>query len=267
MTKILWTTKNDLSAHLFEGWDVAFYENQEPMNPAELVYFRDPFNDENFQPVPEKIDTIINFYRNSKSIDNIRCFDDMKNIEDKYCQYKIFGEDMMPKTYLPSQIKFEVGKHLAKPRISQRAKNILFEIGNVELDDSWIIQEILPIKEEIRVYVVRGKIFETVSIKSSKQFGKVKVVGVRDISEEELVFVREAVRKIPMIDFVGFDVAILAKRFAFLALFDFLFSLNFGIFSFWYNSVPLGLMGKSYLKSYLKIETFLAFSSLIIKNI
>ena len=94
MKKLLWTTKNDLSAHLFEGWGVAFYENQEPMNPAELVYFRDPFNDGNFQPVPEKIDAIINFYRNSKSVDGKRCFNNMKNIEDKYCQYKIFGEDI-----------------------------------------------------------------------------------------------------------------------------------------------------------------------------
>ena len=209
MKKILWTTKNDLSAHLFEGWDVFFYEDCEQMEPTELVYFRDPFNDENFKLVPQKLDAIIDFYKNSESVDNIRCFDDMKNIEDKYHQYEIFGENMMPKTYLPSQMEFQAGKYLAKPRISQRAKNILFELNDTKLTNDWIIQEILPIKEEIRVYVVRGKIFQTVSIKSSKQFGKVKVVGTRYISDKEFSFIEKAIQKIPTLDFVGFDIAIL----------------------------------------------------------
>ena len=209
MKKILWTTKNDLSAHLFKEWTICFYEDQNPTENTELVYFRDPFNDANFKPIPEKINTIIDFYKNSKSVDNIRCFEDMKRAEDKYHQYEIFGEKIMPKTYLPSQIKFQVGKHLAKPRISQRAKNILFKIDDIELNDDWIIQEILPIKEEIRVYVVNGKVSKTVSIKSSKQFGKVKVIGIRNISDKELSFIQKVIQKIPTLDFVGFDVAIL----------------------------------------------------------
>ena len=206
--KILWTTKNDLSACLFDNWQVFFYEDNKKPEFADVVYFRDPFNSEDFVPDPQKINKIISFYSESKSIDNIRSFSDMKNAEDKYLQFQALGE-VMPHTYLYSEKEFETGQHLAKLRISQRAKNILFELKNKQLTDDWIIQDLLDIKEEIRVYVVGGQIFETVSIKSSKQSGKVKVIGTRKISSQEKLFIEKAVKKIPSLDFIGFDLAIL----------------------------------------------------------
>lgn len=206
--KIIWTTKNDPSAFLFPDWRIFFYEDEKSPEQSDVVYFRDPFNSPEYIPEESKLNKIIEYYENSKSIDNIRSFSDMKTIEDKYHQYLIFGS-LMPKTWLPSENTFIEGENLAKPRISQRAKNILFTFDDKELDDSWIIQEILNIKEEIRVYVAEGKIIDTVSIKSSKQTGKVKVLDTRKITPSEKDFVKLAVKKVENLDFIGFDVAIL----------------------------------------------------------
>ncbi len=206
--KTIWTTKNDPSANLFSDWHIFFYEDAKTPEPSNIVYFRDPFNSPDYIPDESNLNNIIEYYKDSRSIDNIRSFSDMKTIEDKYHQYQIFG-DLMPKTWLPSEKTFVEGENLAKPRISQRAKDILFTLDNKKLDDSWIVQEILNIKEEIRVYVVEGKIIDTVSIKSSKQTGKVKVLGTRKITPGEREFVKLAAKKAENLDFIGFDVAIL----------------------------------------------------------
>ena len=53
-SKLLYTTHNDTSLGFFiqAGWTVRYYD--EPITPqsAGLVYFRDPFNDPEYQPDP-----------------------------------------------------------------------------------------------------------------------------------------------------------------------------------------------------------------------
>lgn len=203
--KIIWTTKEDLSAHFFTDWKIYYYEDYPIPQKSQIVYFRDPFNSPDYQPDQNYINRVIKAYTESISIDCIRDFSDMQSIEDKFNQSRIFG-DLMPRTFLPSEKNFQIGQHIAKPRISQRAKNILFDLDR-ELTDDWIIQERLDIVEEIRVYAVNSKIVDVVGIKSSKQNGKVKVYGCRKISKEEAEIVKEAMKKIPTLDFVGLDVA------------------------------------------------------------
>ena len=99
------------------------------------------------------------------------------------------------------------GKHLAKPRISQRAKDILLHLDR-EIDDGWIIQELLDIKEELRVYAIFGEVVPQATIKTSKASGKVKVVGGRLLNAKEKDFCKK-IAELSKLDFIGVDLAIL----------------------------------------------------------
>ena len=207
--KLLYTTHTDTSLDFFlqAGWTVRFYDEPIVPHPADLVYFRDPFNDPEYQPDPFHIDQLIAQYQGAQIVDHITSFQDILELEDKYLQSEAYG-DLYPTTWLPSQHEFVPGSNLAKPRISQRAKNILFDLDGHTLDDSWIIQELLDIQEELRVYVVCGDVLDQASIKSSKASGKVKIIGDRPLTPEEIVFVHQAMEKCPL-DVVGFDIAVL----------------------------------------------------------
>lgn len=208
MKKLLYTTGNDLSLEYFTDWDVAYYYSTfDDTRAADLVYFRDPFNDSTYIPDPEHITRLIKHHRGVQIIDRLTSFDDIVAAEDKYLQSQRYQE-LYPTTWLPSQQAFIPGKHLAKPRISQRAKDILFELGDRKLDDNWIIQELLDIKEELRVYTVYGQIIQPASIKSPKASGKVKVIGTRELTNAEQAFVHQALQRCPL-DVAGFDLAIL----------------------------------------------------------
>ena len=207
MQKLVYTTHNDLSLEYFDGWEMEFYDTADGDKTADVVYFRDPFNDPEYQPDTEKIDRLIKSHQGAKIIDNLAGFQDILQAEDKYIQAQTYQE-WSPQTWLPSEHQFVPGENLAKPRISQRAKNILFELDGHKLDDGWIIQELLDIKEELRVYTVFGEILPIASIKSSKASGHVKIIGTRELTEQETAFVKQLVERCPL-DIVGYDIAVL----------------------------------------------------------
>lgn len=211
MKKLLYTTHNDLSVQLFDDWLVRYYDGDFDTPEAGLVYFRDPFNDPDYAVESDKIDHLIQHYTKSgaKIVDNLTSFADVMELEDKYCQAETYGA-LYPQTWLPSQHEFRPGKDLAKPRISQRAKDILFALDGRKLDDKWIIQELLDIQEELRVYAVYGEILDIASIKSSKASGKVKIIGTRKMTEAERDFTAKVLERCPL-DVVGFDIAVLPE--------------------------------------------------------
>lgn len=214
VNRLIYTTHNDLSESFFraDGWRVVYYDQtNDPISlePESLVYFRDPFNDPEYRPDPQHIDQLIAAHPNSYIIDQIASFQDLVNIEDKFLQSQKYPE-LYPKTWLPSDQAFVVGQHLAKPRISQRARDILFDPGDRELDDHWIIQELLDIQQELRVYIVGDEILPQASIKSSKSSGQVKVIGSRPLSCAERDFIRQIMPKTTL-DFAGIDLAILTN--------------------------------------------------------
>lgn len=209
---IIYTTNNDLSVALFAqaGWEIHYYD-QPAVARGDLVYFRDPFNDPDYHPDSATLDDLISEYQDATVIDRISSFQDLIDLEDKYLQSSTYG-DLYPRTWLPSQRPFIPGGSLAKPRISQRAKDILFSLDDGRaLDDRWIIQDLLDIREELRVYAIYGKILDLASIKSSKSTGKVKIIGERTLTSSEITFIRCALEKCPL-DIVGFDLAILPNN-------------------------------------------------------
>lgn len=207
MRKLLYTTRNDLSEPYFTGWQVEYYDDTKNQSRADVVYFRDPFNDPNYTADPQRINQLILNHQNAYSIDHITSFDDILHAEDKYLQSQIYAK-WSPQTWLPSQHEFTPGQMLAKPRISQRAKDVLFSLDGRKINDSWIFQELLDIKEELRIYAVFGEILPIASIKSSKSTGAVKIIGARSLTDKEAAFVREIMTKCPL-EIVGFDVAVL----------------------------------------------------------
>lgn len=207
MQKLLYTTRNDLSVPYFTGWQVEYYDNTKGKSYADVVYFRDPFNDPSYTADPQRINQLILGHQNAYSIDHIASFDDILRAEDKYFQAQTYAQ-WSPQTWLPSQHEFTPGQMLAKPRISQRAKDILFSLDGRTLDDSWIIQELLDIKEELRVYAAFGEVLPIASIKTSKSTGSVKVIGTRPLTSREREFVSKVMTKCPL-EIVGFDIAVL----------------------------------------------------------
>jgi len=134
--KALFTTEKDYSSEHFKnhGWDVFLYKNLPVLGDYKIVYFRDPFNDANYQPDENAINSLIGRFSQARSIDGIRTFGDIYSFEDKWNQAQIYGE-LGPKTFLPSVCEFVPGRMLAKKRISQRAKDILFEVDRPKDDN------------------------------------------------------------------------------------------------------------------------------------
>lgn len=208
--KAIITTKKDLSATFFEqhGWDIYLYNELSGHDcNYDVVYLRDPFNDQEISlRAKEYVENALKTFHFSKSIDNITTYEQIESFEDKYRQYMLYS-DYMPNTFLPSNGTFCNGKHLAKKRISQRAKDIYFSEAN--FDDSYIIQDLMDIQEELRVYAIFSNPVEQATIKTSKSpESKVKVVGKRQLTEKE----KDICKKIAVLsrlDFIGIDLAVL----------------------------------------------------------
>lgn len=212
MEKAIVTTKTDASARFFRenGWKVYLYDSIEDdffEQKNNLIYYRDPFNDVSYRPDEQKTNYLIGKFNHIRSIDGITSFNDLLLIEDKWVQAKNY-ENYMPKTKLFSQVTFIPGKHIAKKRISQRSKDILFDLEDHQLDDNWIVQELLRIKEELRVYAVFGNVIPEATIKTSKLDGKVKVVGGRKLKAKEIE-ICETIAKKSGLDFLGIDLVVL----------------------------------------------------------
>lgn len=233
------TTKNDLSLDYFVsaaakyGIQITtlFYKSgEEAISKAlyehmyQFIYFRDPFNEDNYDEVQIRavVDRIVERYPGAQYIDRAWTFDDLM-IEDKWRQYELLSEYMPPTTLLSNEEDFAEGIHIAKERImtsgrssvmakerrSSRAKGVFFR--SVDLDETkhYIIQKRLTIVKEYRVYGIHGVILELAGIRSSKSSTTtVKTIAVEPLPSDLLLFAEGVYRKLPSLQFVGFDIAV-----------------------------------------------------------
>ncbi len=215
----LFTTRADKALPLWEDNvdHIYYYKEDLPEHFPEIseVYFRDPFNEPNLPINDTRIDEITKrFFRDNLeaySLDGIRTIDDYY-VEDKYRQFLKFGTEFMPPTWLASEYEFIPGEHIFKKRISCRCRDVHFEKpADVELE-RYIIQERRQIREEMRVFYLRGEVLEIAETRTSKtENQKVKATGYRKLSEAEIDFIKRAMQKMPELDFVGVDLAIEEK--------------------------------------------------------
>ena len=211
MNSLVLTTKSDLSAHLFEPFaEVKFLEYiDEIERDYEVIYLRDPFNvkDTMLDLFKLKINHLLQ-NQPAVYIDGVKNFSDTYDYEDKWRQWENFGASLMPQTWQADYERSKNAETIAKKRISTRSRAVVAEIPEDADLSEWILQNKVDIEEEIRVYVIGDRVFPIVMLKTSKfQGGKVKVFGTRNITDEEAAFTRKCLRRIPRIDFVGFDIA------------------------------------------------------------
>lgn len=212
----LFTTRADKALPLWEGnvGQIYFYKEEllEHFPKITEVYFRDPFNEPALSIDDAKIDAITRrFFQdnpNAYSLDGIHRIEDYY-IEDKYRQFEQFGLEFMPQTWLASEQEFLPQRHVFKKRVSCRCRDVHFErLENVDLKE-YIVQERRQIREEMRVFYLRGEVLRVAETRTSKtEHQKVKATGYRDLSDAEIDFVKRAMAKMPELDFVGVDLAV-----------------------------------------------------------
>jgi glutathione synthase/RimK-type ligase-like ATP-grasp enzyme len=140
-------------------------------------------------------------------MDLVRSCEEVMSIEDKWNQYKTFGIELMPKTYLEKDHGKLKGGGIFKRRLSSRARGIVWSINDITDPEDWIVQEYQSIQEELRVYIIRGEALQRAAVRSSKtKNSKVAVLELRDLLPEEISFTKQVSNKIPRLDFVGIDI-------------------------------------------------------------
>lgn len=213
----LFTTRADKALPLWEGnvGQIYFYKEELPEHFPEIseVYFRDPFNEPALPIDDTKINEITRRFfidnPDAYSLDGIHSIEDYY-VEDKYRQFQQFGLEFMPQTWLASEMDFVPREHVLKKRVSCRCRDVHFEKpSGVDLE-KYIVQERRPIREEMRVFYLRGEVLRIAETRTSKtETQKVKATGSRDLSDTEMDFVKRAMAKMPQLDFVGVDLAVL----------------------------------------------------------
>lgn len=175
----------------------------------DVVYIRDPFNDSmvSINTIKDRIRQLRLQHPDAYYVDNVDSFKKTL-LEDKWHQYQLFSNHM-PYTRLAGRNVTVGDKHVAKKRISSRSKGVIFDAGQVELTDEWIVQDRLRIDQEFRVFIVNGVVHPRATIRSSKSATtKTEAIGTRELTDNERDFAQMITSQIPELDFVGLDIAI-----------------------------------------------------------
>lgn len=212
----LFTTRADKALPLWEGNvdQIYFYKEALPEHFPEIteVYFRDPFNEPDVPIADAQISAITQrFFADNPaaySLDGIRTIDDYY-VEDKFRQFQHFGLEFMAPTWLASEHEFIPGEYVFKKRISCRCRDVHFvQPDGVNLAE-YIVQERRAIREELRVFYLRGEVLRLAETRTSKtETQKVKALSYRELTDAEVEFIQRAMHKMPELDFVGVDLAI-----------------------------------------------------------
>lgn len=145
-----------------------------------------------------------------KFIDEVDTVEKILAFEDKWLQYKLFS-NFMPRTQLlndtVSIASFE--RPVFKNRLSSRGNGVTWDIEKVtSFAGEWIVQESLDIAEELRVYVIRGKVYSSGAVRQSMTSEqKTRVVGYRDLTQDEIDFSFAISRQANGMDIIGIDIA------------------------------------------------------------
>ncbi|MES2630814.1 MAG: hypothetical protein V4611_02565 [Patescibacteria group bacterium] len=147
---------------------------------------------------------------NIKFIDDADSVDKILAFEDKWLQYKTFG-DVMPNTQLldDSLNIVNFNKPIFKKRLSSRGTGITWDVALVtQPAEDWIAQESIGIAEELRVYIIRGNVYPVGAVRRSMTSEhKTEAVSSRELTQEEIDFAVRISNQNSVMDFVGLDIA------------------------------------------------------------
>lgn len=146
-----------------------------------------------------------------KFIDDTDTVDKVLDTEDKWSQYEIFGS-FMPKTKLLNSGLDVSGfiRPVFKNRLSSHGNGVTWDIRETTTPtEDWLIQETLDINEELRVYVIKGKVYPVGAIRQNKTSNQsTKAVASRSLTQYELNFSLRISKQAPDLDIIGLDIAL-----------------------------------------------------------
>lgn len=145
-----------------------------------------------------------------KFIDDTYTVDTILAVEDKWLQHKTFG-DFMPRTELLTD-EFDTShfeRPIFKQRLSSHGNGVTWDIKKVtQPTEEWLIQESLNIIEELRVYIIHGKVYPIGAVRQSKTMNQnTQAVDSRHLTQEEIAFSFNIGKQSPTMDIIGIDIA------------------------------------------------------------
>lgn len=176
----------------------------------DLIYVRDPFNGIEVQNLLKKLIVLLDNIKAKSYIDNLLSPEDVF-IEDKWKQYEIFYEFMPKSLIFTKDMPYDLDRQIIKKRVSSRGRGIVIDPKKITEPSKYLIQEKLNIKNEYRIFAIKGKTVKTIVGKQfvyDQQLNKVRVIiqPALQISHKALKFV-ESLNNKHKLDFVGYDIA------------------------------------------------------------
>lgn len=145
-----------------------------------------------------------------KFIDNTDTVEKVLSAEDKWNQYEIFSS-FMPKTNLLGN-DLDVsgfGRPIFKNRLSSHGNGVTWDIHQTTSPRrDWLIQESLDINEELRIYVVKGRVYPIGAVRQSKTSDQnTQALDARPLESDEIDFSSRIGQQVPLMDIIGLDIA------------------------------------------------------------
>lgn len=174
----------------------------------DYVYFRDPFNVGTFATdvIRRAVAKIYQLQPTAQYIDNTKTYDDIL-IEDKWLQYQRLSQFMPHTELLLAAEQFKDGRHIAKERLSSRARGIVFTKAAIKPSADYVIQELQDVQCEYRVYGVHDRIVPMAALRSSKTAdSKVKLTSVERLPDHLQNFAETVYHQLPELQLIGLDI-------------------------------------------------------------
>lgn len=187
-----------------------------PVGSYDTAYIRSHFSHPGMMPqhFRTEINAIVKQLRSANPsivfIDGMDDVDAIVAFEDKWNEYQTLRE-FMPRTEAYSQVWniSHFHKPIFKRKLSSRGTGIVWNATEITGDPAdWIVQESISIREELRIYVIKGEVYPVGVVRQSNTpTSKVKAVESRALSSDEIEFSLKVVGAISSIDMVGLDIA------------------------------------------------------------
>lgn len=187
--------------------------------PARLPFYNSLYIRSHFaspKTVPQvfttQIDAIVAMAKRAnpdvKIIDGMDSVEKIVAFEDKWNQYTLF-KTFMPRTEVLTDYKNTAFlKPIFKKRLSSRGTGVQWDQPTESPDEDWIVQESIEIREEVRMYTIRGTVYPTGAIRRSQtEVKSAGAVASRKLTPDEIVFAESIAAAAPTLDILGLDVA------------------------------------------------------------
>jgi hypothetical protein len=214
------SVSTDSSLELLGAFADVIVLDTDPLPPIlkryETLYIRSHFSRPSLLPqvfhteIESIVQRAVYVNPNVTYIDAMSTVDAIVDFEDKWHQYEIFKE-YMPKTQLldTTQNTAFFKRPVFKKRLSSQGVGVTWDAEKITGPaEDWIVQESLDIAEELRIYVIRGRVHPVGVIRQSKTTQqRVQAVDYRTLTQDEIDFSLQASSRAPGLDIIGLDIA------------------------------------------------------------